>query len=70
MHMGLTERIRAAVKSSGEAPGTIAKRAGLPRSALSRLMAGKTLSAEGCDAVARALGMRIDLVPARRRKGL
>ena len=65
----LIDTIRAAVRKSPHTPGAIAERAGLPRSALSRLLAGKSMTVEGAEKVAKALGLRIKAEPMSKRKG-
>lgn len=59
--MGLLDDLRTAIQRSGEAPSVIAERAGLPRSATSRLLAGKGCTVENAEKLAGVLGMRIKL---------
>lgn len=65
------DALREAILASGETRYAIAKRAGLAESQLARLMSGeRSLSLESAEALARALGLRIELTrPKRRRKG-
>lgn len=59
----MLETIRAAIRNHPETPAAIAARAGLPKSALSRLLAGKAMTVDGVEKVARALGLRIKIEP-------
>jgi predicted transcriptional regulator len=65
----LLDTIRKAIRTSGEMPAAIAARAGLPKSALSRLLAGKTMTVDGIEKLARALRLTIKVEPERGRKG-
>lgn len=59
--MGLLDELRRAIRQSGELPARIAERAGLPKSALSRLLAGRGLAVDGVERIARAIGYRVEL---------
>ena len=69
MGMGqLTKAIAAAVKSSDQTPGAIAKGAGVARSQLSRLLSGERgLNSETIERLANYLGLEI--VIREKRKG-
>ena len=60
---GLLDAIRTAILRSNDTPGAIATRAGLPRSAVSRLLAGKTVTVDGAEKLAAALGLTIRVEP-------
>jgi transcriptional regulator with XRE-family HTH domain len=65
MGMGqLTEAIVAAIKASDEAPGAIAKGAGVARSQLSRLLSGERgLNTDTIERLADYLGLKITIEP-------
>lgn len=66
------DELRRAIESSGETRYAVAKRAGLPQSALSRLVSsGRGMTIDGIERVADALGMELVLRPKRgvKRKG-
>jgi transcriptional regulator with XRE-family HTH domain len=69
--MALAKAIAAAIRASDEAPGTIAKGAGVARSQLSRLLSGERgLSVESIERVADYLRLEIVIRPKRgARKG-
>jgi transcriptional regulator with XRE-family HTH domain len=60
----LTKAITAAIKTSDQTPGAIAKGAGVARSQLSRLMSGERgLNSETIERLADYLGLRITIEP-------
>lgn len=67
----LTKAIVAAVKASDQAPGAIAKGAGVARSQLSRLLSGERgLNTDTIERLADYLGLEITIAPKRgNRKG-
>ena len=67
--MDVLAAIRAAIRRGPDTPATIARRAGLPHSALTRLLAGKTMTFDGAARLADALGLELVIRPKRRRKG-
>lgn len=65
----LIEQLRQAIEASDETPAAIARRAGLARSQLSRLLSGETgLSAGNLERLADALGLEIIVRPKRRQR--
>lgn len=65
--MALLNDLRRAIRQSGQLPVQIAERSGLPKSALSRLLSGKAMTVDGVERVARALGLRVELRPNKRK---
>lgn len=66
----LLDSMRRAIRESGMLPGHVADRAGLERSVVSRLLAGRGLTLDNAERIAAALGMRIELRKAgKARKG-
>lgn len=66
----LTEAIAKAVRASDQAPGAIAKGAGVARSQLSRLLSGERgLNSETIERLAGYLKLEIVIRPKRARKG-
>lgn len=66
----LTNAITKAIKASDQAPGAIAKNAGVARSQLSRLLSGERgLNSETIERLADYLGLEIVIRPKRNKKG-
>jgi DNA-binding phage protein len=65
--MDLLAQLRTAIRKSPDAPGAIAARAGLPRSALTRLLRGRPMTIDGCERLAKAMGMRVVLMSIKRK---
>jgi len=68
----LVDEIRKAIESSEESRYSIAERAGVSASILSRLVNGKrpSLTVETCERLAEYLGLEIVVRPKRSRKGV
>ena len=65
----LLDTIRAAIRDSGQTPASIARRAQVARSQLSRLLSGERgVSVEAMERLADALGLEVVIRPRRSRK--
>ena len=63
------DTIRAAIRGSHETPAAIAGRAGIHRSVLSKLLAGRSVTVEVAEKLASALGLRLEVIRKGKSKG-
>ena len=64
----LLNELRKAIREGDELPSAVAARAGVHKSVVSRLLAGLTVTVEVAERLADAMGYKVELRPATRRR--